>query len=162
MGRKHTTRVGNALKRIVDGKHDGLHPNFSHGAHQGRRREMSRSRDEELLPKIITNKLVLAHRHVRKSTAVKLVVNTINIIRAAAALALDYVKDKRSHWTYMCSPICPKISFTLGNRSKMPLVTIPRICMFSRSAYPKAEKSSHGRPSHISLWISLLEGRGCM
>lgn len=90
-GRKHTTSVGNALKRIVDGKHDGLHPDFSHGTHQGGRREMPRSRDEELLAKVITNKLVLAHRHVRKPAAVKLMINTIDIIRAVAMLALDYV-----------------------------------------------------------------------
>lgn len=50
---------------------------------------MSRGRDEELLTKIVTYKLVLAHRHIGESAAVKLVVNTINIIRAAAALALN-------------------------------------------------------------------------
>lgn len=50
---------------------------------------MSRSCNEELVTKIITDKLVLAHRHVGKPAAVKLVVNAIDIVRATVALAFE-------------------------------------------------------------------------
>lgn len=57
---------------------------------------MSRSRNEELFAKIISYKLVLAHGHVREPATIKLVVNTINIVRAASALALGLKSQKRA------------------------------------------------------------------
>lgn len=56
---------------------------------------MSRSGDEELFTKIITYKLILAHRHVGKPAAVKLVVNAINIVWAAVALALGRLQGQK-------------------------------------------------------------------
>lgn len=43
---------------------------------------MTGCRNEELLAKVVADKLVFAHRHVRETRTVKLVVNTVDIIRA--------------------------------------------------------------------------------
>ena len=43
---------------------------------------MTRCRDEELLAKVITHKLILPHRHVGEAAAIKLMVNPIDVIRA--------------------------------------------------------------------------------